>query len=299
MKKVIGIDLGGTNIYGGLISEKGKVLKRTSLATEGQEGRGPVLSRVKKVIQDLLNKEDVQAIGLGSPGYINVKEGRVLSVVSNITNWANTNIKEELKASFPNIPIFVENDANLALLGESWLGNAKGLSPVIMITLGTGVGGAIYSKETKLWHGSNYEGGELGHTILYPNGRKCNCGQKGCAEEYISGRAIEEIYYELTGRRIKGQYIFENIHVDKSCEQVINEFIENLGLFLVNLKNIFDPEAIIIGGGVIESREYWWDRVVSYYRANCNNPSNMKLIPAKLSNDAGIIGAGKLALDNI
>ncbi|NMB08467.1 MAG: ROK family protein [Tissierellia bacterium] len=299
MKKVIGIDLGGTSIYGGIINEKGEISKRASVESGGQEGREVVINRLIKIIKELMEGESVQAIGLGSPGYINVKEGKVLSIGGNITGWAHTDIKGELRKHFKDIPIFVENDANVAIVCEEWIGAAKGLNPVIMITLGTGVGGGIYSKTSGIWYGKNYEGGELGHMILYPKGRKCNCGQKGCAEEYISGRAVENIYYELTGRKIKGKYIFENSRTDKICEKIIIEFAENLGLYLINLKNIFDPEGIIIGGGVINSKEYWWDEAIKFYKENCNNPGDIKILPAKFSNDAGMIGAAKVALDNI
>ena len=299
MKKVIGVDLGGTSIYAGIVDESGKVLKKTSIDSGGQEGREVVIQRIKTIIEELLEFEDVQAIGLGSPGHINAKEGKVLSIGGNITNWAHTDIRGELKKYFRDIPIFVENDANVAVICEEWLGAAKGLDPVIMITLGTGVGGGIYSRELGIWYGKNYEGGELGHMILYPNGRKCNCGQKGCAEQYISGRAVENIYCEISGRKIKGEYIFENSTKDLSCKKIVEEFAENLGLYLISLKNIFDPEAINIGGGVINSREYWWDKVIKYYNENCNSTGDIKILPAKFLNDAGMIGAAKVALDNI
>lgn len=299
MKKVIGIDLGGTSIHGGIIDEKGSVLKRASIESGGQEGRETVLKRLKKIIEELMEGENIQAIGLGSPGYINVEEGKVLSIGGNINGWAYTNIREELANNFKKLPIFVENDANLAIICEEWLGAAKGLETSVMITLGTGVGGAIYSKKTGVWYGKNYQGGEIGHGILYPNGRKCGCGQKGCVEQYISGSAVENIYYELTGRKIKGKYIFENSQSDDICKQIVEEFINDLGLCLINIKNIFDPEGIIIGGGVINSRKYWWEEAISYYNENCNSPEGTQILPAKFLNDAGMIGAAKIALDNI
>lgn len=298
MKKVIGIDLGGTSIQGGLINEKGEILKRAQTDSGGQEGRAEVIRRIARLVKELLEEQDVEAIGLGSPGYIDIEKGRSLSVVSNISGWANTNIREEVARDL-DLPIFVENDANLALLCEEWIGAARGLDPVIMITLGTGVGGSIYSKSSGIWHGAGYAGGELGHMILYPQGRKCNCGQKGCVEEYISGRAVETMYYELTGRKIRGQYIFANAENDKVCGNLRTEFIENLGLYLISLKNIFDPKGLIIGGGVINSRQYWWEETLKYYEENCNNPGDMKIVPASFTNDAGMIGAAKLALDNI
>ena len=298
MKKVIGIDLGGTSIYGGIIDEEGRVLKKASSESSGEAGRETVLENIIKVIKELLEGEEVQAIGLGSPGHIDAKEGKVLSIGGNIHNWAYTDIRGELSKVFEDIPIFVENDANVAIICEQWLGAAKELDTAIMITLGTGVGGGIYSN-TGIWYGENYKGAELGHVVVYPNGRKCGCGQKGCVEQYVSGSAVENMYCELTGRKIKGQYIFENAEKDEICGKIVSEFIENLGIFLISLKNIFDPAGIIIGGGVINSREYWWDETIRYYNENCNSPEGTKILAAEFLNDAGMIGAAKVALDNI
>ncbi|WP_425447878.1 ROK family protein [Dethiothermospora halolimnae] len=299
MERVIGIDLGGTKISGGLINENGKILKRARRHSQGREGRKAVLEGISKVVEELMEGENIKAIGLGSPGVIDVDEGKVLHVGGNIEGWAHTNIREELSERFSNIPIFVENDANVAAICEEWVGAAKGLENFIMITLGTGLGGGIYSKESGIWYGKNYQGAELGHGILYPGGRQCNCGQKGCVEQYISGSGIEKNYYELTGRRMKGKDIFKSIKEDEDAEGAVEKFIRDLGIYLINIKNIFDPEGIIIGGGVINSKEYWWDEVIKYYKKNCNSPEGTEILPAKYLNDSGMIGAAKVAFDNI
>ncbi|MCF6466796.1 ROK family protein [Clostridium sp. Cult2] len=299
MNKVIGIDVGGTSIYGGLINEKGQIFKKTSEDTGSEGDKNIVLGRIKEIINELKEGEKVEAIGIGSPGFIDVKKGEVLTIGGNIMGWAGTKIKEELSKEFNNIPIFVENDANVAAICEEWIGAGKGLDSFIMLTLGTGVGGAIFSKKSGIWYGKNYQGAELGHTILYPNGRQCNCGQKGCVEQYISGSGIEKTYLELSGKRLKGKDIFNNCKNDENCKVTIDKFVEDLGTYLISIKNIFDPEGIIIGGGVINSKEFWWDKVLNYYNDNCNNPKGTKILPAKFLNDAGMIGAAKIALNNI
>src|SRR5699024_3031305 len=124
----------------------------------------------------------------------------------------------------------------------------------IMITLGTGLGGGIWDKERGIWHGNNYQGAELGHSILYPKGRQCNCGQKGCAEQYISGTGIENTYREITGKDLTGEEIFEN-STDSASKKTIDRFTQDLATFLVTIKNIFDPHGLIIGGGVINSKD--------------------------------------------
>ncbi|MBS4535516.1 ROK family protein [Clostridium sp. D2Q-14] len=299
MKKVIGIDLGGTKIYGGVIDENGKILKIAKRDSKAQEGRAVVLNGIYEVIEELMEGEQVYAIGLGSPGAIDVKEGKVLYIGGNIKDWPYTNIREELSKKFNDIPIFVENDANVAAICEEWVGAAKELDSFVMLTLGTGVGGGIYSKKSGMWYGKNYQGAELGHVILYPNGRVCNCGQKGCVEQYVSGNGIEKTYYEITGDMMKGKDIFKNIQEDENAKKAVEKYIEDLGMYLINIKNIFDPEGIVIGGGVINSMKYWWDKVIKYYEENCNNAGEIKIIPAEYLNDSGMIGAAKVAFDNL
>ncbi len=299
MKKVIGIDLGGTSIYGGLVDEKGEILKRASRDTGAQEGRKVVLGRIMEVVDELMEGETVEGIGLGSPGFIDVKQGKVLFLGGNIREWTGVNIREELADRIGGLPIYIENDANVAAICEEWLGAVKGLESFIMLTLGTGVGGAIYSKESGMWYGKNYQGAELGHAVLYPNGRLCGCGQKGCVEQYVSGNAVEKNYLEITGQRMKGKDIFARSETDKNCKATVEKFAQDLGLYLVNIKNIFDPEGVVIGGGVINSKEYWWDKMLKYYKENCNNPEGMEILPAKFLNDAGMIGAAKVVFDKM
>lgn len=296
MRTAIGIDLGGTSIKGGLINEKGEILNKAEMKTGTGVGHIEVLHRISLVIKELLI-DDVVGICIGSPGFIDSNEGKVLSVGGNIEGWAETDIRGALSKEFTNIPIFVENDANVAGVCEGWIGAGKGLESFIMITLGTGLGGCIYTEKEGIWHGNSYQGAELGHAILYPNGRACTCGQKGCSEQYISGLAIEKIYKEITGVNKKGKDIFKDAIINEIDKEIINKFCSDLAIYLVTLKNIFDPQGIIIGGGVINSKDYWWEDMILNFNNFANNPIGMKIIPAAYLNDAGIIGAGKIALD--
>lgn len=299
MKKVIGIDLGGTKINGGVVDETGNILEKVTIKTDGKSGKDGVLKDLKYLIRELVKKEEIEAIGLGPPGFINTKEGKVLSVGGNIPGWPGTNIREELSIEFSQIPIIIENDANVAAICEQWLGAGKNLESFVMITLGTGVGGGIWTSKETIWNGSHFQGAEFGHSILYPNGKSCNCGQRGCVEKYISGSAIENNYFEKTKQRLKGVDIFLQSTDDPICREVVSEFTTDLSVFLISIKNIFDPEGIIIGGGVINSRDFWWDEVVEKFNSNCNNTGGVKILPAKYLNDSGLIGAAKLAFDYI
>lgn len=299
MKNVIGIDLGGTKINGGVVDENGEIIKKLSIKTESKRGREEVLAGISYLIRELMKEYDVEAIGIGSPGPIDINTGRVLSLGANISGWIGTNIKGELEKEFYPLSVIVENDANVATICEQWLGAGKGLDSFVMITLGTGVGGGIWTSKEGIWHGSYFNGAELGHNILYPMGRKCNCGQMGCVEKYISGVAVETMYYENTGKKLSGVEIFKNWKVDPICGKIVDDFTTNLSIFLITLKNTFDPDGIVIGGGVINSKQFWWDDTIEKFYANCNESSNVKILPAKYLNDAGLIGAAKMTLDYI
>ena len=298
MKRVIGIDLGGTSINGGLIDEEGNIIKRADKDTLTANSRYEVLQRVSEVI-DTLMEDEVIGIGIGSPGFIDFDEGKVLKVGGNIKDWAGTSIKEELKKRYFNIPIFVENDANVAAICEHWKGAAKKYNNFIMLTLGSGLGGAIYIENHGLIKGHRYRGGELGHAIFIPNGRLCTCGQKGCVEQYISGNAVEKIYEERTGIKKKGKDILKSINEDDIANEILHEFSHNLAIYITTLKNIFDPQRIVIGGGVINSKEYWWDDMIESFKKYSNDSEDMDIVPAEYLNDAGMIGAGKIVIDGV
>lgn len=298
MKKTIGIDLGGTSILAGVIDKRGNILKQARRDSSKAQGREEVLDHMADLINELLD-EDIIGVGIGSPGFIDSDQGKVLKIGGNIKGWANTDVKREILLRIPKLPLFIENDANVAALCEGWIGAAKNFKNFLMLTLGTGVGGAIFTEETKILHGHRYQGAELGHMIMYPKGRACGCGQRGCVEQYISGSAVERRYKELSGQGKKGKDIFKDSKEDKWAGQTVDEFAEHLSISLVSLKNIFDPEAIIIGGGVINSKKYWWDLVLDYYKQHSNDPEGMEILPASYLNDAGMIGAGRLVFDKV
>lgn len=297
MGKVIGIDLGGTSIYGGIISEKGEILKKVERPTPVGKGRIGVLDGIIEVIEELM-EDGILGIGIGTPGFIDSINGKVLDISGNIEEWANTDIRGELSKVFSNMPIYVENDANVAGLCEEWIGAGKDFASFVMLTLGTGVGGVIYTEKEGILRGHNFQGAELGHVILYPKGRQCNCGQKGCVEKYISGDAVEERYFEETGEMKKGKDIFEESLEGGIAKKIIEEYCENLAIYLASLKNMFDPQGVIIGGGVINSRDIWWDKMKEYFKKHSNSCSAMEIVPAIHLNDAGMIGAGRVVFLN-
>lgn len=294
MNYVIGIDIGGTKINAALIDENGNIIEKEKIETQADKGKDVVLSNIEKVVHKLPLDKAI-AIGIGTPGFIDSKNG-IVTFAGNIDGWTGLNLKKEIE-KFVDIPVFVENDANTALLCEKWVGAGKGYDNIVMITLGTGLGGAVYTEKMGLLEGSHFQGAELGHIIMYPNGRSCTCGQKGCAESYCSGSAIRRHYFELTGNDLNGNEIFERVDKDPKAKEVLDTFEFNLANYLASIRNIFDPEVIIIGGGVINSKSIWWDGMIEKYKKVCNKPNDVDILPAKYLNDSGVIGAGRKAFD--
>ncbi|MDO5047414.1 MAG: ROK family protein [Anaerococcus sp.] len=296
MKKVIGIDLGGTKINACLIDEIGNILEREEVPTNADKGRDQVLENIKEAIYKL-DYKSASAIGIGTPGFIDAENG-IVTFAGNIKGWTGLNLKEAVE-KFVDLPVFVENDANIALIAEKWIGACKNYKNVVMITLGTGLGGAVYTEDGGILQGSNFQGAELGHMILYPEGRTCTCGQLGCAEQYCSGTGIGREYQELTGKTASGKEVFDLIKKDPNAKEVLKSYQKNLAYFLTSLRNIFDPQAIVIGGGVIASKDLFWDGMVEKFKQVCHKPDSVEIIPAKFLNNAGVIGAARIAFERM
>lgn len=296
MTKTIGLDIGGTKIQGAVIDENGEILKTYRLETCAREGKDKVLENISKII-DFLKTDEIQAIGVGTPGFIDSENG-IVTFAGNIDGWTGLNLKKEIE-KISNLPVFIENDANIALVCEKWLGAGKGFNDIVMITIGTGLGGAVYNEKMGLLSGSHFQGAELGHLILHPNGEYCTCGQSGCAESYCSGTALVRHYEELTRNRLSGAEIFKISEKDENAKKVIDRFTSDLAWFLTSLRNVFDPELIIIGGGVINSKNYWWDDVLKNFKNYCHLSEEIEIKPAKFLNDSGVIGAGRIAMERL
>ena len=296
MTKTIGLDIGGTKIQGAVIDEKGEILKTYRLETCAREGKDKVLENISKII-DFLKTDEIKAIGVGTPGFIDSENG-IVTFAGNIDGWTGLNLKKEIE-KISNLPVFIENDANIALVCEKWLGAGQGFKDIVMITIGTGLGGAVYNEKMGLLSGSHFQGAELGHLILHPNGEYCTCGQSGCAESYCSGTALVRHYEELTRNRLSGAEIFKISDKDENAKKVIERFTSDLAWFLTSLRNIFDPELIIIGGGVINSKDYWWDEVIENFNSYCHLSEEIEIKSAEFLNDAGVIGAGRIAMERL
>jgi glucokinase len=215
-----------------------------------------------------------------------------LYATENLPGWMGINIPREL--GLP-VPVFVDNDANAALLGEHWLGAAKGCDSVVMLTLGTGVGGANMFGG-RLARGATWNGGEWGHVILVPDGLPCNCGNSGCLERYLSGGALTRAARASISPSIShGSEIWE-FHRQrlKAAVAVVDDYLAKLALLLYNIHTGINPGRIVIGGGVIESRDAFWDDLQAKLS---ERGVSVPVVPAILGNRAGSLGAAKMAID--
>ncbi len=297
MKNVIAIDIGGTKTLGAVFNYSGELLKQHRIATNPKKGPSALINSLISLIEELKTDIEVGCIAIGSAGRINTVEGSVFYASDNIPGWTGVQLKKIVEEKF-NIHTIVENDCKVTGLGEEWKGSAKGLKSYVCIALGTGIGAAIKC-EGILLHGAHWSAGELGHVILYPNGRQCNCGLKGCFEQYCSGTALVKLYNEISNFKIETGYDFFDL-VEKKEEnalKVLDEFCFNLATAILSFINSYDPQKIIIGGGLIDTKNYWWDKMIS----NINKSSISKLFtpiiePAMLKSEAAIYGAAYLGL---
>jgi glucokinase len=311
----IGVDLGGTNIKYGIVSSSGEILEKGLISSFASSKKEIILSNIKRAIATLLifareNNVKIERIGLGCPGTVNVKTGAIMNMVPNVPQLRNVNIKKELEKHF-DFPIFVDNDANLMAWAEYLFGAARGYDNCLCLTIGTGIGSGIIL-DGKLFRGSSFAGAEFGHTSICYDGIKCNCGNIGCVEMYASARAMvykarkflsegkDSILNNMVGgdvKKVSTKLIFDAWEEkDRLCSQIVEDTCLYLGTAISSAVNLLNPEVVVIGGGVAEAGMRFIKKIEkeSKKRANPSATRNLKVVKAKLGNDAGFIGAGVL-----
>lgn len=287
--KNIGIDIGGTSIKGAVI-ENGTVTARAKRSTDISRGLDSIRDCLFAVIKDLLPLAGADAgIGIGSAGDIDPYEGKVLYATGNLPGFTGFEIKKDVENKF-NRRVLVVNDAAAAFIGEAYFGAAENCKNAVMLTLGTGLGGTA-SINGKLLTGANFHAARIGHIPLHIGGRECNCGKVGCAEQYVSATGLMRTANELDCRCFNCNGVFKKAaDGDKKCREAVEIFISDLCAVVDTVKCVFDPECIVIGGGLIELRQYWLE---DFLAALPDSDANL-IRPAVLGNDAGAIGAAYL-----
>lgn len=292
MKYIVGIDLGGTKIAAALSDEKGKIITDINVPTHASQGKNQVIKNIKRAINTLLSgkKSKLKAIGIGAPGPILYEKGIIINP-PNLPGWKRVNLKSILEKEF-GVPVFVDNDANCAALGEAKFGVGKSAKDFIYITVSTGIGGGIII-DRKLYRGKNGSAGEFGHMIIDPQGYKCGCGNVGDFEAMASGTSIKT----RSGEDAMAIHI-QAQQGDAKAIKVIEETAKYLGIGIANLINIFDPEVVVVGGGLSNMGELLLKPVRRYVKqyALPLPGSSAKIVRAKLGANYGIYGAIALCL---
>ena len=310
-KYYVGIDLGGTFIKGGIVDDLGNIIYSEKTPTESDGGSEKVAENIASLVKALLKKTgltagDVVGIGMGVPGMIDSKAGNV--IYSNNLKWKDFRIGESVSAK-TGLQVKIANDANVAALGEAKFGAAKGSENMVMLTLGTGVGGGIVA-EGMLLEGNKSAGAELGHMVIVANGEQCTCGRKGCLEAYASATALirdtkrameahkDSKMWEIGSLdEVTGKTAFDYRETDPYAKAVVDAYIEHLAFGITNVANIFRPETVLLGGGVcaqgdnlVKPLQKLLDRDI--FAGELGPQVSIRI--AELGNSAGLLGAAAL-----
>ena len=312
----IGIDIGGTSIKGAAIYDDGKMLDVFSIPVIKGESGEETINKLIDLVSDYINRqniaEQIVGIGIGIPGLLDVEKGVV--VMSNNLKWEDLPIVDMFKVRLP-YPVRIANDANVAALGEALYGAGKGVPYVIMLTLGTGVGGGIVL-DGQLYEGNKGQGAELGHIVVQYGGRECTCQRKGCLERYASATALvmdtkeamekhpESLMHKIAEEegKVNGRVAFKAARQgDPAGLAVVEQYVYYLSEGILNYCNIFRPNVVILSGGIANEGAYLFDKINAYLpkeRYGFPRSPAVKVVPAVLGYDSGKIGAAALFFEH-
>lgn len=308
-KIVLAVDLGGTNLRMAAVGAGGEIVARSKSATPRSDDPRDIAEAIIASAKDCHNpgapEFDIQAIGIAIPA-MSIGEGGIVNKAANLPSLDGFALAPAVAGKL-GVPAVLENDANAAAIGENWTGASSGIRNSICVTLGTGVGGGIILNGTTL-RGPDWSAGEIGHICVEPLGPACGCGSNGCVEQYSSATAIvrmaREIMGNYPGSELRGKLelsAFDVYEAGKSGDELAGEVFrlmgQYLGIALAGLINVLNPEVIVIGGGVAAG----WDLFIGHVRqeierrAYCEPAKRAKLVRALLGDDAGILGAARVA----
>lgn len=310
MKKyVVGVDLGGTKVYTALVDEDGKIKKEIELKTEAHKGTERVVDNIFITIEAVIaevSRDDILAIGIGTPGLLDIQKGTIIEATN--LPFVNYNLINAIESKF-GIKTFLDNDGNVATIGEYIFGAGRGTKNMLYVTASTGIGaGVIINGEIYRGHTSNAV--EIGHITLLKGGPRCRCGNLGCAEALASGTAIVnrakdaiasnadtklKIYKDITAKDV-----FKEAEAgDFVAKQIQDQALQYLGITIANVVMIFDPEKIIIGGGIVKAGEKVFEAIYNEVKSISFKKlaSFNQIVEAELGGRSGILGAAALALN--
>ncbi len=315
----IGIDLGGQSIKGALVNNKGKIVDDIVVPTEGEKGPKHVISQIRILTQKLADsaarkKGHVLGACVATPGLIDMKKW-IVRIAPNLPGWVDIPLLKECQKGFK-FPFLLENDANAAAYGEKWIGTGKKADTMIVLTIGTGIGGGLILNG-KVWHGADGAGGEPGHINYDPNGLVCGCGNPGCLEAHASAlginrrtrMAIESGEKTLITKLIKNnldnispEIVYQAaLKKDKLALRILDETGRIIGIGIMTLVNLLNPEMVALGGGVMKAGDFILKPAQDEFRKRGFKflIDRTEIVMAKLGNEAGRIGAAGIVFSEI
>lgn len=310
-KRCFGVDIGGTTVKMGLFTVDGKVTDKWEIPTRKEENGKYILEDIAKSVKERMQRdtlilEDIAGLGIGVPGPVK-EDGTVLKCAN--LGWGVFNVAETVRELTGIENVKVGNDANVAALGEMWQGGGKGYNNLVMVTLGTGVGGGVILGG-KILTGSNGAGGEIGHIrVNYEEKDVCGCGKTGCLEQYASATGVvrlakkalekKEKKTTLVADDLSAKAVFDAAKAgDELAMDIVEKFGFYLGMALAHISQVIDPEVFVIGGGVARAGQIIIDEVSKNYEENVMFALKNKAFKmAELGNDAGIYGSARMVLD--
>ena len=294
----IGVDLGGTNLRAAAISKDGKILDKVSVDTNAAGGREAVIHDIVESITTLRSRQSsnrLAGVGIGVPGFILLEEGRILNS-NNLPYFENFPVRDEIEKHL-GTPVILENDANAAALGEKWMGTGSDVDDLVLLTLGTGVGGGIISKG-RVVHGFLGMAGELGHITVVPNGNPCGCGNTGCLEKHASATAVEATAKLLAlGDNLTSLDVYNMaLEGNDLAKRVFSSVGEALGVALAMLVNTFNFPLYLLSGGMLPAWDFFAPAMIAELsrRSFTFRNSKTRVERAMLGNQAGLYGAAYL-----
>lgn len=308
----IGIDIGGTSIKGAAVDSNGKVYESFTMPFVKEDSGEKIITELAKLVKQYIKEQGLEGkiagMGIGCPGSIDIEKG-VVNYANNL-GWNNLPIAKIMQETLP-YPVRLINDANAAALGEAKFGAGKSYENIILLTLGTGVGGGIIVNG-KLYEGNEGKGAELGHMVVELDGEQCSCGRKGCLEAYASATALiretkksmrlnkRSLMWKISPdiELVDGKVPFEAAKKgDKAANYVLDNYVKYLGEGILNYCNIFRPNVIVLSGGVANAGPFLFDKLNAYVKDRnygYKSTPEVKVVPAELGYDSGKIGAAAL-----
>jgi|SRR5690625_1504902 len=302
MKYSIGIDIGGTKVAIAIVDQKANIKSENIIPTDVSISPEKMIEIICNEMKDLIKKSnidqtDIIGIGIGAPGPLDSRNG-MITCPPNLTGWIDVPIQQIVEKAFP-FPVTLENDANAAALAEKWVGAAQKNDNFVYMTVSTGIGSGIMI-EGELLRGLKGNAGDIGHTVIDPSFNQCACGQKGCLEAIASGTAIAKYGSQIMGKKLSTKEVFDlYLEGNEKIIEHIDYVLEILGMACVNIINTFDPEKIVIGGGVSKVGDLLFHPIRNYVSKYALNPTGRQteIVPATLDQSSGVVGAAALCFN--